>query len=531
MKWFELNKSYLVLFVIFLSGIYGCSYKGTEVEEKPPYAHGHIEEEPPPRHQVMHKQKEPAKAESDMLVIMGAFPTGDPHSSVILVETMVPRMGQVNQPYEYLIKVTNLTQVPVRDVEVVQTLSEKFQIKKSDPEMQKPLKEGVAKWLIGDINSKETKVIRVTGVPTTEGEIPFCTTATYNLPEFCVTPVIVQPKLSLAKRMPSEVLICDPIPVTLIISNTGTGVAQDVQIKESLPSGLTTADGKASIMQTIGSLQPKESREVSLTLKAEKTGQYTNVATASGVGGLSAESNSTTVIVKQPILAIEKTGPEKRYVGRKITYDIEVSNEGDGQAASTVIEDTIPANASFVSASNGGTFAGNTVKWNVGTLQPKDSEKVSVTLRAESIGKAENKAVAKAVCAEAVSTSAVTQILGIPAILLEVIDVEDPVAVGDSVTYVITVTNQGSDTSTNTEITCTLEDTMQYVSSTGPTKAIVEGKEVSFGPLPTLAPKAQASWKLIVKAVDEGDVRLKVSLMEDCLERPVEETEATNFYQ
>lgn len=529
MKWFELNKSYLVLFVIFLSGIYGCSYKGAGVEEEPPYAHGHIEEEPPPRHQARHEG--PAKVDSDMLVITGAFPTGDPHSSVILVETTVPKMGQVNHPYEYIIKVTNLTQVPVRDVEVVQTLSEEFQITKSDPDMQKPLKEGVAKWLIGDIKSKETKVIRVTGVPKSEGEIPFCTTATYNLPEYCVTPVIVQPKLSLTKRMPSEVLICDPIPVTLVITNTGTGVAQDVEIKEVLPSGLTTADGKTSITQEIGSLQSKESREVSLTLKAEKTGQYTNVATAAGIGGLSAESNSTTVIVKQPILAIEKTGPEKRYVGRKITYDIQVSNEGDGPATSTVIEDTIPANTSFVSASNGGTFAGNTVTWNVGTLQPQDSEKISVTLRAESIGKAENKTIAKAVCAESTSASAITQILGIPAILLEVIDVEDPVAVGDTVTYAITVTNQGSDTSTNTEITCTLEDTMQYVSSTGPTKAIVEGKVVSFSPLPTLAPKAQTTWKLVVKAVDEGDVRIKVSMMEDCLERPVEETEATYFYK
>ena len=74
---------------------------------------------------------------------------------------------------------------------------------------------------------------------------------------------------------------------------------------------------------------------------------------------------------------------------------------------------------------------------------------------------------------------------------------------------------------------------MQYVSSTGPTEGSVsaDGKTITFAPLPTLAAKAKADWKVIVKALNSGDVRFKVSMIEDCLGRPVEETEATNFYK
>lgn len=117
--------------------------------------------------------------------------------------------------------------------------------------------------------------------------------------------------------------------------------------------------------------------------------------------------------------------------------------------------------------------------------------------------------------------------------MLEVIDVDDPVEVGKDTTYIITVTNQGSDHSRNVRVTCALEAGMEYVSSSGPTTGTLgaEGKVVAFEPLPSLAPKAKASWKVGVRALSEGDVRFKVGMTDDRLERPVEETEATHFYE
>jgi hypothetical protein len=38
-------------------------------------------------------------------------------------------------------------------------------------------------------------------------------------------------------------------------------------------------------------------------------------------------------------------------------------------------------------------------------------------------------------------------------------------------------------------------------------------------------------WRVVVRAVEPGDVRMKVTLTSDQLTRPVEKTEATNFYK
>ncbi len=121
-------------------------------------------------------------------------------------------------------------------------------------------------------------------------------------------------------------------------------------------------------------------------------------------------------------------------------------------------------------------------------------------------------------------------IVGIPAVLLEVIDLHDPIEVGAQETYVITVTNQGSARDTNIKIVVELEESQDYVSSSGATAGKAAGRVITFDPLPSLAPKAKATWNVVVKAIKAGDVRFRVKLSCDQFTRPIEESEATYFY-
>ncbi len=319
-------------------------------------------------------------------------------------------------------------------------------------------------------------------------------------------------------------------PVKIVVTNAGTGTARNVVVRDTLPAGLVTQDGKSSIVSNVGTLGAGQSRTINATLKATASGQHVNKASATADGGLTADA-STTTMVREPKLTIEKTGPNRLYMGRKATYQIVVKNVGDGDARNTTVEDMIPAGTTVVSATGGATRAGTKVMWQLGTLKPNESKNLSLTVNAPAAGTLTNKATAKAFCASAVSATASTVVAGIPAILLEVIDIEDPIEVGGNETYLITVTNQGSAPDTNIRIECTLEDTMQYVSSSGVTRGSSEGAAVTFAPLPSLAPKAKAIWKVVLKAVDAGDVRFKVTMNSDQLKRPVEETEATNFYR
>jgi uncharacterized repeat protein (TIGR01451 family) len=121
-------------------------------------------------------------------------------------------------------------------------------------------------------------------------------------------------------------------------------------------------------------------------------------------------------------------------------------------------------------------------------------------------------------------------VAGVPGVLLEVGDIDDPVEVNGRTTYMITVTNQGFAVSTNIRIACAIEENVQYVSSSGPTTGTLEGSTITFAPLSALAPKGKATWRVVVTAVKAGDSRFKTTMITDQLTRPVEETEATRVY-
>ena len=193
---------------------------------------------------------------------------------------MGPCSGRVGEEYCYVIKVTNLTKRKVENVEVTETLPSNFSVKSSTPEMGTGSTASVAKWFLGELGPGETREIRVCGVPTQSGHMPFCAKVAYNLPAACIDPIITEPKITLAKRAPSEVSLCDMIPLTFVVTNSGTGMANNIKVKESLPAGLETQDGKTDVVLDVGSLNPGESREVTLTVKAVKTGEYNNTAVA-----------------------------------------------------------------------------------------------------------------------------------------------------------------------------------------------------------------------------------------------------------
>lgn len=446
---------------------------------------------------------------------------------VIQLNKTMPGEVQLNAPFNYTITVKNMTDMDVTNVVVTENIPGNLSVKNATPTATKD--GGSLVWSLGAFAPKQSKQITVSGMATNTDCLKTCATATYMVPA-CANVQVVQPELLLVKTAPAEVLLCDPIPVKFVVTNSGSGAAKNVKIEDTLPAGLRTTEGQSRLMFNVGTLATGQSRQFSTTLKANKTGKYVNKAVASSAGGLKAESETTTV-VRQPVLAISKTGPEKLYLGRSVTYEITVNNKGDAPANNLVVEDQLPPGVKFVSASNRGKVVAGKVQWNLGSLAAKKSRKLSVTVMPNQAGTITNSVTAEAICAEGVRASAKTSVAGIPALLLEVIDVEDPIEIGSNETYVITATNQGSSPDTNIKIVCTLEDNMQYVSSSGATRGSSVGDTVTFSPLRSLAPKAKATWRVVVKAVKAGDVRFTVVMNTDQLTRPVQETEATHLYE
>jgi uncharacterized membrane protein len=120
---------------------------------------------------------------------------------------------------------------------------------------------------------------------------------------------------------------------------------------------------------------------------------------------------------------------------------------------------------------------------------------------------------------------------GIAAILLEVVDIDDPVEVGAETGYEILITNQGTDFATNIQIKLDVPEGMEITGVKGPTEGTIQDRTVFFASLPKLAPRADAIYRVKVKGLKAGDFRVSVQAQSDTLKSPVNEEESTKVYQ
>ncbi|MDD3115942.1 MAG: hypothetical protein PHO45_01075 [Victivallaceae bacterium] len=435
----------------------------------------------------------------------------------------------LGQEYKYEINLTNDNyDCGLVDFTVMEEFGPNFKFIKAIPEPDK-LNAQSAVWNLGDVKFGETKTITIVGTAKSSGTVTNCTKFSYNK-KTCNTVAVVSPKLKLEKTAPKEVVLCDAIPVTLTVCNTGTGTVNNVEVTDTLPEGLVEAlTGKTTVTFNVASLAEGQCQEFTYNAKALRTGTYLADATASSKENLT-DKASTTTVVKQAILKIAKDGTETIFIGRPYTFTITVTNVGDTDATNVRVVDSIPQGAKCVSLTEGGVIQGDTIVWNVEKLQPKAIINLKASFISNNAGMAVNRVAASAACSPQVEASAKTDVIGIPAILLEVVDIEDPLAVGGVETYVITATNQGSAPATNVKIICSLEDSQEYVSGDGASAVTAKNGTIECAPYPSLQPGAKATWNVRVKALKAGDVRFKTVMTSDQLSRPVEETEATNQY-
>jgi uncharacterized repeat protein (TIGR01451 family) len=456
-----------------------------------------------------------------------AYPTGSLSNSVLRMDKIVPKQVMVGKEYTYQFVVTNLRNTELKNVTITDDINSKYRVIRSQPSA---VIDGTkARWLIPSIGAGKQVVVSITGITDNTGTISSCGTVSYD-DQVCATTEIVRPGLKAAITAPKSSGLCEIIPLIYTATNVGNIPLTGVYIDGGKTSELVSLDGTRGGQMTIGNLAPGESKQVKVDAKATKEGEFKTVIKAVS-GQITSEEASALTMVNAPVLKVSVEAPGKIILGRSFSYDVTVTNIGSGPAANTSISSLLPAGATFISASNGGTLTKDgQVVWPGVNLTPNSSTKLKVTIQPGASSSIRTEAIARTECAQAANAYAQTQMEGISAVLLEVVDLEDPVEVGQNVTYVITATNQGTAPDNEIEIVCNLEPTQQFVSASGATTATSSGSTITFAPLGTLAPKSSATWKVIVKSVSASDTRFKTSMNTKQLGRPVEETEATKSY-
>lgn len=451
-----------------------------------------------------------------------AFPTGDMASSAILVRKNLPAEVVAGQPFDYEIIVQNLTNGSLDNVVLTDNMSSNFKLNASNP--QADASGAVVKWNLGTLAPRESKTIKANATATGGvGTISGCAAVTYAN-SLCCNIAVVQPALKLVKTQPADANLCDAIPVVLVVTNTGSGPARNVKVVDNLPAGLTS-DGKTNLSFDAGTLAAGQSREFRFTAKAGKNGAYSNTATATAEGGLSASAQAGTTF-RQPILAVKAECPGNNLIGRELTFKYTVTNSGDMACSNTVVSASVPG--SFVSADAGGTSGGGMVNWNVGNLGPNESKTFTAKVRSSGAGTLNTSVTARcgscSCCPEAKANCSVN-ISGSPDIGTTVTDNDGLPLVGDNHTYDLEVKNQGQVPLTNVKMVVTVPAEFTFVSSAANPQVAGNKFTFNFG---NLAPGQTARAQVTIKSSKSGEFVVIGETTATEIKLPIRDDEFTN---
>ena len=334
----------------------------------------------------------------------------------------------------------------------------------------------------------------------------------------------------------SHALVNDFIQFELEVANVGTADATHVVIEDSVPNGLRYEPDVPSapvgnrLSWVVGTLAPGSTKRVRYKALATAAGEQQNVAVARADGDLWVKA-SWLVHVSEPKLNVTMTGPSKRLVSRPVKYQITVVNAGTSVLTGVELFDDLPAGARLVAAGDNGRQEGARVHWLLGDAPAGQGKTVSVTLMVDKAGEAVNRATARADRSVTAGPAEVKTLFEAAAgIRMEIDKSDDPLPVGREGDYTVRLSNHGTGPAKNLQLTVTAPEQLQVLGKYEATEAVLAGQTLTFAPLLTLDPGKEATYKVHVKALKAGEVKLTADLKSDDLSTPLHEEETTTIF-
>ena len=327
---------------------------------------------------------------------------------------------------------------------------------------------------VTDANGAATVTLTQASPTTGDNTVDISVKDTDNRATFThtVTKTWVAQDIAVDKEGPATLGLLDEGSYSITVTNNGTAVAPDVQLVDQLPAGLQYVSASREPDQnannvlswSLGDIAVGESASVTVMLQGIATGDQENTVTA--VSGEYSGTDSVTTSVMAGSLLVSKTGPGQVNFNEEFSYEVTVSNNGNGALTNVVVADTLPAQFALVSsepASEASAAGGPT--WDLGTLAQGESKSVTLTVSSDTAGDYVNQVSVTSDEGETGSAEAYTTVQS-PTVTVTKTANPGTILVGEQTTFTITATNDGEGFASNISVVDNLPDGMEMISTT-----------------------------------------------------------------
>jgi uncharacterized repeat protein (TIGR01451 family) len=289
-----------------------------------------------------------------------------------------------------------------------------------------------------------------------------------------------QSDLSITKSRLAPAIAGQNIVYTVAVTNNGPSTASGVSVADPTPAGLTFVSNSGACTTAypcaIGTLTNGQSVTITSTYgtnSGSATSTVTNIATVSSATADPVPSSNSainlTTVTGSADVSITKNGPASAAAGFPIIYTITVTNNGPSDAAAVTVNDPTPAGTTFVSNSGACTTA---FPCALGTLTPGQTRTITTTFTTPanftgtSIANSATVTSATTDPNAANDTATVTTPFGAPTADLFILKTGPASAApGATITYTLTIVNNGPTTATGVSVADPTPAGLSFVST------------------------------------------------------------------
>lgn len=426
---------------------------------------------------------------------------------VLSVETLGPRKIIVGKESTYEVALSNTGEVAADEVIVFVSLPEWAEVTHADASNGIPQyvdsrqPDTPLQWKVGRLEAKSKEKLSLKIIPRQSKPFDLAVRWDYKPVASQAMIEVQEPKLEMQLEGPRDVLYGKQESYRLKMTNTGTGSAEGVVVK-LLPVG--TGENVPATYQ-LGVLPAGESKTIEIELTARQAGELSIQVEAKGDAGVHAEL-AEKVLVRRAGLEVVVEGPRLQYVGSTGTYQIRVRNPGNAPAMNIRLGAVLPPGMKYVGGVEGmrADAAGVKLQWTLETLNPQLEQVFTLKLRTGTAGTARLDITASADDELNTVAGMNTQVDAAASLTLDVQDPVGPVSIGEETVYEVRIRNRGTKEAEGVAVFGYFSRGIEPTSAEGGPNRIGPG-QVGFTPLATLAPGAEAVFKIHAKAETAGN--------------------------
>ncbi|MBL8825622.1 MAG: DUF11 domain-containing protein [Planctomycetaceae bacterium] len=470
--------------------------------------------------------------------------------TTLTIDKQGPAQAQLGQPFTYRIDVRNSSTQAVKGVVLSDQLDPGLTFINANPPVN--VVNQTLQWTLQDLVAGEARAVEIVVQANKPGPINNCAVARSAdgiVVQDCVTTTVTAPSLTVDVQAVDQAYVGQRVPLVINVTNTSGAPATGLVLVTRLDPSLRHPAGQV-IERDFEDLVPNQTRQIPLEVDVVAPGQACAVvelvrrdgamlgSTRKCISALAAANPVPQVPAQpqpqpqpqpaqppqqpqpapagpRPTLSVRKSGPDRRAVGERADFTIDITNTGTVPVTNLKLTDNYDQALNPLQATDGHAFAGDDLVWIVDALQPGKSIRFQVncecTRRAP---RACNRVTVT--CAEGARADgeACLEVQGpANALTLTVTDSRDPVALGNDCVYDIRIKNNSSESDRQVRVSVVAPTEMQPVELGTQGQGVtftVQGQNVTFTPINEIRAGETIRFQVNMRAVRPGTARVQV---------------------